>query len=90
MLLRQLSFPFDLAPTSIGPAVTLFFPASAFGSLDTEKDFHLRIPSYPSFHLSFIKLEVGLPGPHMDEELESSVLPSPYQKEKKNLESSID
>jgi len=50
LLLRQLSFPFDLAPTSIGPAVTLFFPASAFGSLDTEKDFHLisGIPSYPS------------------------------------------
>lgn len=26
LLLRQLSLPFSLAPTSIGPAVTLFFP----------------------------------------------------------------
>lgn len=48
--------------------------AEAFGSLDTEKDFFLinKWDSQLSWNPPFIKLQVSLPGPHIDEELESS------------------
>lgn len=52
LLLRQLSLPFDLAPTSIGPAVTLFFPRHGwiirFIRYLEKNCFISLIPSYPS------------------------------------------
>lgn len=75
LLLRQLSLPFDLAPTSIGPAVTLFFPRHGWSVRFIrywKRLFTYKWDSQLSFHPPFIKLQVSLPGPHLYEELESS------------------